>query len=157
MAQTSTSSSKQWETVNRVVYPTKDADLTMPLYAVNWHPAHFDASVFDERDSMLSVDLNAITPSGFNRLVAQGIRPAPEEPHGFAIDSRDSITLEPNTHISLCTYFNAFPAGYWRHWTRVKHLRFSARVSGAGTLTLFQSTFLSLQSGYPFTPFIKQI
>ena len=66
MAQTSTSSSKQWETVNRVVYPTKDADLTMPLYAVNWHPAHFDASVFDERDSMLSVDLNAITPSGFN-------------------------------------------------------------------------------------------
>lgn len=118
----------------------------MPLYAVNWHPAHFDASVFDERDSMLSVDLNAITPSGFNRLVAQGIRPAPEEPHGFAIDSRDSITLEPNTHISLCTYFNAFPAGYWRHWTRVKHLRFSARVSGAGTLTLFQSTARGLSA-----------
>ncbi len=146
MAQTSTSSSKQWETVNRVVYPTKDADLTMPLYAVNWHPAHFDASVFDERDSMLSVDLNAITRSDFNRLVAQGIRPAPEEPHGFKINSRDSITLEPCTHISLCTYFNAFPAGYWRHWTRVKHLRFSARVSGVGTLTLFQSTARGLST-----------
>ncbi|MDR3874861.1 MAG: hypothetical protein Q3X83_06620 [Bifidobacterium sp.] len=39
--------------------------------------------------------------------------------------------MEPNTHISLCTYFNAFPAGYWRHWTRVKQLRFLAEATGS--------------------------
>lgn len=55
----------QWETVNRVVYPVKDTDLTLPLYAVNWHPSHFDANVFDERDSMMSVNLNAVSRSDF--------------------------------------------------------------------------------------------
>ena len=51
MAQTAVDHKAQWETVNRVVYPVKDTDLTLPLYAVNWHPSHFDANVFDERDS----------------------------------------------------------------------------------------------------------
>ena len=55
MAQTAVDHKAQWETVNRVVYPVKDTDLTLPLYAVNWHPSHFDANVFDERDSMMSV------------------------------------------------------------------------------------------------------
>lgn len=54
MAQTAVDHKAQWETVNRVVYPVKDTDLTLPLYAVNWHPSHFDANVFDERDSMMS-------------------------------------------------------------------------------------------------------
>ena len=54
-----------WETVNRVVYPVTDTDLTLPLYAVNWHPSHFDANVFDERDSMMSVNLNAVSRSDF--------------------------------------------------------------------------------------------
>ena len=40
MAQTAVDHKAQWETVNRVVYPVKDTDLTLPLYAVNWHPSH---------------------------------------------------------------------------------------------------------------------
>ena len=59
MAQTAVDHKAQWETVNRVV------DLTLPLYAVNWHPSHFDANVFDERDSMMSVNLNAVSRSDF--------------------------------------------------------------------------------------------
>ena len=55
MAQTAVDHKAQWETVNRVV----------PLYAVNWHPSHFDANVFDERDSMMSVNLNAVSRSDF--------------------------------------------------------------------------------------------
>ena len=130
MAQTAVDHKAQWETVNRVVYPVKDTDLTLPLYAVNWHPSHFDANVFDERDSMMSVNLNAVSRSDFSNLVAHGNRPLADDPHGFTVDARTVITLEPNTHISLCTYFNAFPAGYWRHWTRVKQLRFLAEATG---------------------------
>ncbi|MEO2425282.1 hypothetical protein ABG941_09850, partial [Bifidobacterium longum] len=48
-----------------IVYPVTDTDLTLPLYAVNWHPSHFDANVFDERDSMMSVNLNAVSRSDF--------------------------------------------------------------------------------------------
>ena len=58
MAQTAVDHKAQWETV-------KDTDLTLPLYAVNWHPSHFDANVFDERDSMMSVNLNAVSRSDF--------------------------------------------------------------------------------------------
>lgn len=65
MAQTAVDHKAQWETVNRVVYPVKDTDLSLPLYAVNWHPSHFDANVFDERDSMMSVNLNAVSRSDF--------------------------------------------------------------------------------------------
>ena len=146
MAQTAIDHKVQWETVSRVVYPVKDADLTLPLYAVNWNPSHFDASVFDERDSMTSVELNAISRSDFSNLVARGNRPLPDDPHGFTVDTRSSITLEPDTHISLCTYFNAFPAGYWRRWTCVKQLRFLAEATGKGTLTLFRSTARGLSS-----------
>lgn len=140
-----------WETVNRVVYPVRDADLTLPLYATNWHPAHFDAGVFDERDSMIAVNANAMSRSQAAALVAQGRRSPIEEPHGFHVDSRDSVSLDPGTHVSLCTYFNAFPAGYWRYWTPVKRVRFSVRAAGEGTITLFRSTARGLSS--PVTTF----
>ena len=61
-----------WETVNRVVYPLHDADQTMPLYAVNWHPAYFDPSVFDERENLYSANPNGMTRSELARLIAQG-------------------------------------------------------------------------------------
>ena len=129
-----------WETVNRVVYPLHDADQTMPLYAVNWHPAYFDPSVFDERENLYSANPNGMTRSELARLIAQGRRTASEEPHGFAVDSRNTVTLAAGTHLSCCTYFNAFPAGYWRYWTRVSNVRFSAWTSGKGTVTVFRST-----------------
>ena len=59
-----------WETVNRVVYPLHDADQTMPLYAVNWHPAYFDPSVFDERENLYSANPNGMTRSELARLIA---------------------------------------------------------------------------------------
>lgn len=133
-------SSADWETVNRVIYPMRDADQTMPLYAVNWHPAHFDPSVFDERDNLVSANPNGMTRSELSRLIAASRRAAVEEPHGFAVDSRNTVTLAAGTHLSLCTYFNAFPAGYWRYWTRVRSVRFAAWATGKGTVTLFRST-----------------
>lgn len=136
----STPGDTRWETVNRVVYPLRDADQTMPLYAVNWHPAHFDPSVFDERDNLYSANPNGMTRSELARLIAQGRCATSEEPHGFTVDSRNTVTLTAGTHLSLCTYFNAFPAGYWRYWTRVKSVRFSAWTAGKGTVTVFRST-----------------
>ena len=144
--QTFASDDARWETVNRVVYPVRDANQTMPLYAVNWHPAHFDPSVFDERENLYNANPNGMTRSELARLIAQGRRAAVEEPHGFTADSRTSITLSAGTHLSLCTYFNAFPACYWRYWTPVRRVRFHAWASGRGTVTLFRSTARGLMS-----------
>ena len=65
----------------------------MPLYAVNWHPAYFDPSVFDERENLYSANPNGMTRSELARIIAQGRRTASEEPHGFAVDSRNTVTL----------------------------------------------------------------
>ncbi len=40
---------------------------------------------------------------------------------------------------SFGTYFNAFPAGYWRRWTPVRKLRLTIVTRGAGRLIVFRS------------------
>jgi galactofuranosylgalactofuranosylrhamnosyl-N-acetylglucosaminyl-diphospho-decaprenol beta-1,5/1,6-galactofuranosyltransferase len=54
--------------------------------------------------------------------------------------SRTSMTLSSDAKASFATYFNAFPASYWRHWTTVGvvHLRLALR--GAGRLDVYRST-----------------
>ena len=58
----------------------------------------------------------------------------------FRVNGRASLTVLAGRHASLCTFFNAFPAGYWRRWTSVDTVRFSARVRGRGTIMLFRSS-----------------
>ena len=38
---------QEWEAVNRIVFPTTDAESTLPLYVVNWTPSHPDPALFD--------------------------------------------------------------------------------------------------------------
>ncbi len=40
--------------------------------------------------------------------------------------------MDASQRISLGTYFNGFPAGYWRRWTVVGEVRLDLTVSGAG-------------------------
>ena len=56
------------------------------------------------------------------------------------MNGRASLTVLAGRHASLCTFFNAFPAGSWRRWTSVDTVRFSARVRGRGTIMLFRSS-----------------
>ncbi|WP_298047682.1 hypothetical protein, partial [uncultured Bifidobacterium sp.] len=42
--------------------------------------------------------------------------------------------------MSGCTFFNAFPAAYWRRWTGVKTVRFEATVQGNAKISVFRST-----------------
>jgi galactofuranosylgalactofuranosylrhamnosyl-N-acetylglucosaminyl-diphospho-decaprenol beta-1,5/1,6-galactofuranosyltransferase len=54
--------------------------------------------------------------------------------------SRTSMRLPSDAKASFATYFNAFPASYWGHWTTVEvvHLRLALR--GAGRLDVYRST-----------------
>src|SRR5699024_5102484 len=38
------------------------------------------------------------------------------------------------------TYFNAFPASYWRRWTPVRRIRLTIRTAGTGHLVVMRST-----------------
>ena len=52
--------------------------------------------------------------------------------HPDAILDRHRLRVESSQRISLGTYFNGFPAAYWRRWTVVGEVRLDLTVSGAG-------------------------
>ena len=65
-----------WETVNRVVFPTKDEDLTLPLYAIEWTRPHIDAGAQDVRINQLRVDTTRMTRRDLVRLLRDGLTDA---------------------------------------------------------------------------------
>jgi galactofuranosylgalactofuranosylrhamnosyl-N-acetylglucosaminyl-diphospho-decaprenol beta-1,5/1,6-galactofuranosyltransferase len=67
---------------------------------------------------------------------------APAESMGSfgSIDDDAAATALPERRLTFGTYFNAFPAGYWRRWTDLQQVRLVATVSGQGTLIVYRST-----------------
>ena len=60
--------------------------------------------------------------------------------HPDQIAGRYAVRLEPGEDLSFGTYFNAFPAGYWRRWTVVDDVRLTVALTGAGAaVTVYRS------------------
>ncbi len=53
--------------------------------------------------------------------------------------SRTSLHVPEGARVSLGSYFNAFPAGYWQWWTMVKTITLRVKTSGTGRVTVFSS------------------
>ncbi|WP_406831266.1 glycosyltransferase [Pedococcus sp. KACC 23699] len=53
---------------------------------------------------------------------------------------RRSYSLGHGQRASFATYFNAFPAGYWRRWSVLAGVRLRVRTSGDGTLMVYRSS-----------------
>ncbi len=147
------SSNESWEVVNRVVYPLKDAEITMPLYVIPWHRSYLQRTVLDPRMNTRAIDINNLNLTDFKKLLADTSSHLPNvETQGVCtVLSRNSLCIAAGKHVSLCTFFNAFPASYWQHWTRVKTVKFTAQVDGAGALQLMRSTGRGLT--YPVQKF----
>jgi rhodanese-related sulfurtransferase len=60
-------------------------------------------------------------------------------PRADAILSRRSLRVEAGTRTSLGSYFNAFPAGYWRRWTVAEKVVLRVRSSGPGAIVVYRS------------------
>jgi galactofuranosylgalactofuranosylrhamnosyl-N-acetylglucosaminyl-diphospho-decaprenol beta-1,5/1,6-galactofuranosyltransferase len=52
---------------------------------------------------------------------------------------RRRYRVPTGTRTSFGTYFNAFPAGYWRRWTVVSEVRLTVRTSGDGSVVVYRS------------------
>jgi galactofuranosylgalactofuranosylrhamnosyl-N-acetylglucosaminyl-diphospho-decaprenol beta-1,5/1,6-galactofuranosyltransferase len=60
--------------------------------------------------------------------------------HPDQIVSRTGFRVEQGDSVSFGTYFNAFPASYWRRHTIVSAVRLTVRVQGEGaTVTVYRS------------------
>jgi galactofuranosylgalactofuranosylrhamnosyl-N-acetylglucosaminyl-diphospho-decaprenol beta-1,5/1,6-galactofuranosyltransferase len=117
--------------LQRQVLPAdKDVDV-LPLY-VDPDPAVLDADKYTIGGNQGAKDLNA---AQLRQSVssARGVHPD-------QITGRHSLRLDPAEELSFGTYFNAFPAGYWRRWTVVTDVRLTVRLGGAGgSVTVYRS------------------
>lgn len=52
---------------------------------------------------------------------------------------RTRARIVSGRRVSLGTYFNAFPASYWQHWTSVRQVRLTVRTSGPATVLVYRS------------------
>nr|WP_232528277.1 glycosyltransferase [Microbacterium sp. MAH-37] len=52
---------------------------------------------------------------------------------------RTRARIVAGRRVSLGTYFNAFPASYWQHWTGVREVRLTVRTTGPATILVYRS------------------
>src|ERR1700761_9520529 len=87
-------------------------------------------------------------------LLARVILPRPGEPldvrklyleesttnshRAHAID-RTSLQIGAESEVSFATYFNAFPASYWRRWTTCTSVVLRAELTGAGRVDVYRT------------------
>ncbi|MDZ8171068.1 glycosyltransferase [Microbacterium xanthum] len=99
------------QVLQNVVFPTeRDPDI-LPLYAdpETW------ATIDDEPVRVTSVA------------------------HLSNVLDRHRARVQAGRRVSFASYFNAFPASYWQHWTTVREITLSVRTNGPATVLVYRS------------------
>jgi galactofuranosylgalactofuranosylrhamnosyl-N-acetylglucosaminyl-diphospho-decaprenol beta-1,5/1,6-galactofuranosyltransferase len=55
------------------------------------------------------------------------------------VRDRRGMAVPPGERLSFASYFNAFPASYWRRWTVATSVELRVLVTGAATVTVYRS------------------
>jgi galactofuranosylgalactofuranosylrhamnosyl-N-acetylglucosaminyl-diphospho-decaprenol beta-1,5/1,6-galactofuranosyltransferase len=55
------------------------------------------------------------------------------------ISSRRHVEIPTSARVSFASYFNAFPASYWKRWTTVEKVVLHLKVKGAGRIEIYRS------------------
>ncbi len=53
--------------------------------------------------------------------------------------SRTELNIGAESEVSLCTYFNAFPASYWRRWSTLNSVVLRLELTGHGRIDIYRS------------------
>lgn len=111
--------------VQRVILPVESDSDSLPLYV----------EAGEARAALAKTDLASLRDG-----TAAEARPARTEAvRAQDIRDRFSMGVRAGRRVSFGTYFNAFPASYWRRWTNVRSVRLTAEVEGTGNLTVYRS------------------
>ncbi|MGN7249523.1 glycosyltransferase [Arthrobacter sp. SAFR-014] len=125
----SAAADQQWMTLQRVILPPESQTDTLSLY-VDAGPASgirlSETDEFARNPKALDEKLHLVSSGG-------------REVHFEDILSRHSLKVRAGEQLSFGTYFNAFPASYWRRWTPLRSVRLVVRTSGHGTITVNKS------------------
>ncbi|MDQ0117584.1 galactofuranosylgalactofuranosylrhamnosyl-N-acetylglucosaminyl-diphospho-decaprenol beta-1,5/1,6-galactofuranosyltransferase [Pseudarthrobacter defluvii] len=118
-----------WTIVQRIILPSSDQTDTVSLYVDAGSANGIRLRENDElyRSPKLLEDKLHLFSSE-NR-----------EAHFEDLLTRHSMRVRSGEQISFGTYFNAFPASYWRRWTHTRDIRLSVNTSGSGTISVYKS------------------
>jgi len=124
---------KTLKNLQRVIFPSAVETDVVPLYV--------DASVATgvqlptriDGDASTSI-AEAMNTSGQSVSSASANRDAAN-----SLNSRRSITVNAGQSLSFGTYFNAFPASYWRRWTDLQKVVLSVQTRGEGMVIVYKS------------------
>jgi galactofuranosylgalactofuranosylrhamnosyl-N-acetylglucosaminyl-diphospho-decaprenol beta-1,5/1,6-galactofuranosyltransferase len=131
--------------LQRVVFPGDDLDV-VPLY-VETNPergaaelaAELLAESRGEDPNKAAVAPSANAAIGEAQSSVRYGNALPSLPAGEAVP-RQTALISAGRRVSFATYFNAFPASYWRRWTTVDAVTLRIRVAGECTVIVYRST-----------------
>ncbi|GAB7192245.1 glycosyltransferase [Kineococcus sp. NUM-3379] len=127
-----------WRTVARVVMPSdNDAD-ALPLYV------DFDQAVSAPGVQSADSPTTGGTGQGAATAAAQ-VFSVPQERHTEDVRGRRGLVVHAGDRVSFATYFNAFPASYWRRWTSATAVRLRVELEAEGTVTVYRSNARGLR------------
>ena len=117
--------------LQRQIMP-KNRDTDVIRLYVDPDPGVLDADKYEIGHNRQAREMNAVA---MRQAVGTGSQVHPDR-----IESRTAYRLEMGDKLSFGTYFNAFPASYWRRWTIVDEVRLTVRLRGTGaTVTVYRS------------------
>lgn len=123
-----------WKTVHRVVFPTDGDTDTLPLYV------DFNAAQRVVSTEALATKTGASKPGASDATVASAASTGGSRQRTDYVQDRRVLRLPAFSRVSLGTYFNAFPASYWRAHTAVEKVRLTVEADGDATVIVYRST-----------------
>ncbi|MDN5617121.1 MAG: glycosyltransferase [Kocuria sp.] len=125
------------KTLQRVIFPPAEQMDTVPLYVDSGQTAGVQLSTMN---GALGTDDSL--PTGKKKSSDQdssGSSSASSEAHAEDFIDRRSTLIRAGSRLSFGTYFNAFPASYWKRWTCIDDIRLSVHTQGEGTVIIYKS------------------
>jgi galactofuranosylgalactofuranosylrhamnosyl-N-acetylglucosaminyl-diphospho-decaprenol beta-1,5/1,6-galactofuranosyltransferase len=114
-----------YRVLQELVFPAKDRFPTQPLYLDSRADTGTAAQQEDTKEQRPQIVVNVASDAG----AASGV----------AILGRTSVRVPARSTVSFATYFNAFPASYWRHNTHLREVVLRVRTTGRGSVNVHSS------------------
>ena len=109
-----------------------DRDTDVYSLYVDAEAAVLDADKYDVGGNR---NARAVNAAQLRQSIASGAGIHPEQ-----IESRHALRIPQGSKLSFGTYFNAFPASYWRRWTVVTDVTLTVALEGRGaTVIVYRS------------------
>jgi galactofuranosylgalactofuranosylrhamnosyl-N-acetylglucosaminyl-diphospho-decaprenol beta-1,5/1,6-galactofuranosyltransferase len=131
--------------LQRVIFPGDDLDI-VPLYVeTNMERGASELAAEMANEALTNGKAGTVSVPVANAAVGEtqsSIRFGADVP-GYLIDDagpRRSALIREGCRVSFATYFNAFPASYWRRWTTVQSVTLRIRLAGESKIVLYRST-----------------